>query len=78
MGEIIMKDNFVLSEKRQDRKYTKPIYNTRFTYGEEDVKEFIRLLKEDLCLTPDMGICRKENGCLICKRIMELAGEKLK
>jgi len=45
---------------------------------DEELKEFIKILKHDLCLTPDMGICRKENGCLICERIMELAEEKLK
>ncbi len=35
-----------LSEKRQDRKYAKPIHNTRYTYSEENIKTFIKKLKE--------------------------------
>jgi hypothetical protein len=42
------------------------------TYPKSYVKEFIRLLKEELCLG-----CRGK-GCSNCIRINKLAGDKLK
>ena len=65
---------FNLSEKRQDRKHPNPKkpYNNEFTYPEEDVKEFIRLLKAE-----NMKFYEGEVTDDINKRIDKLAGEKL-
>ena len=68
---------FNLSEKRQDRKKVKPIYNTRFTYPAEDVKEFIKLLKEELSnprMFDDAPLSVAQN---VAEHIDKLAGKEL-
>jgi len=64
---------FCLSEKRQDRSKPKPVYNIRYTYSEEDVKEFIRQ-EELLIIEAETGIITFEE---FWKRRKKLAGEKL-
>jgi hypothetical protein len=39
--------------------------------NEKDIKEFIRLLKEDLCLYKEACKCK---GCYHCKQIDKLTG----
>ena len=68
-GEAIkMIDEFNLSKKRQDT--NKGTNFIRFAYLEEDVKEFIRLLKERLCY------CKEDMECAHCQVINKLVGEK--
>ena len=74
-----MEKEFNLSEKIQDRKYPKPIYNTRYTYDEEDVKEFIRLLKErSFSNTCTCESCKDRPHIINVNDIDKLAGDKLK
>ena len=63
-----------LSEKRQDRKQVKPVHNTRFTYPEEDVKEFIKKLKERTMGTSKLNPIDKAR---VCCEIDKLAGDDL-
>ena len=60
-----MKEEFNLSDKRIKRNFSET-----YMYDEKNVKEFIRLLKEDAkgCIYAD----------LFLKSIDKLAGEKLK
>ena len=67
-------EKFNLSKKRQDT--NKGTYFIRYAYLEEDVKEFIRKLKEEIEFYPDMRI----NNCynIVIKDIIDtLAGDKL-
>ena len=68
-----MEKEFNLSEKRQDRKQPKPIYNTRYTYDEEDIKEFIKRDTEliELALNGDITWDK------LWKKRDKLAGDKL-
>ena len=62
---------FNLSEKRQVRnKQNSQIYNIPYTYSEEDVKEFIKLLKENPSIIQGTKYLR-------VSKIDELAGDKL-
>lgn len=60
--------SFNLSEFRQDRKYTKPIHNTRYTYPEEKVIEAFKRLKNRM-VEMRLNIVNKE--------IDEIAGDEL-
>ena len=60
--------DFNLSKFRQDRKYSKPIYNTRYTYPEEKVIELIERLKKRM-IEMKLNIVNKE--------IDKLAGKNL-
>lgn len=67
-----MKEQFKLSDKRNAPK-DNSITRFRPYYDEEDVKEFIRLLKEKI-IKSDMLIDNE----FLCKKIDALAGEDLK
>ena len=67
-----MANEFNLSEKEQRRnKYNSRVYNSAYTYDAEDVKEFIRLLKEGIVMH-DLYTADE-----LFRVINELAGEKL-
>ncbi len=63
-----MSEEFNLSDKRELKKY-----GLSYIYPEDAVREFIRLLKEEL-----MNSCsNKIDGIIIHMKIDKLAGEKL-
>lgn len=69
------KEEFNLSDKRKVYNWKCSCGNSGATsllyYPEEDVKEFIRLLKEKV-------LCYNESKELMLKELDKLAGEKLK
>lgn len=69
--KIDREGDFVLSEKRQDNMKPKRVYNVRYTYAEDDVKEFIRRLKDDLV----PAVLQNERDIDILKTIDKLAGD---
>ena len=76
---------FNLSEKRQVRnKQNSQIYNIPYTYSEEDVKEFIKLINKEIKhwkkLTIELKVVNKpliEVWNRILSRFNKLAGDKL-
>ncbi len=79
-----MKKEFNLSSKIQDRRYHKPIWNTRFTLDVEHVREFIK--KRDKKLIDEISTIREDIKAkdfkiqmyhLIPKITEEFAGKEL-
>ena len=68
-----MKTEFNLSKLKQDTNKGTPRF-IRFAYAEEDVKEFIRLLKEKC---DGMGTETRDSFISANSIIYKLAGEKL-
>ena len=81
MGELIMEDNFVLSEKRKELlKYLKEQFGEKskipqdiLRVVEEQDKEFIRLLKEEFYKFKPKDLLFESSAIIIDR----LAGEKL-
>ncbi len=67
---------FNLSEKRQDRKSCKTshIYNSPYTYDEEDAKEFIKQAESK---SDDAGHFQHDTKVIRLKDLKDLAGDKL-